>query len=223
MVLLASMAQILLLAFCLILLPLRRLARAGVETPGAWRYLGYFSALGMGFMFIEIPMMQKMVIFLGHPTYALSVVLASILGFAGLGSLLSGRFDVLQPRNFRLLCAAIVVLILASALVARLVLPLLLGYSLPTRIAITVLCLAPPALVLGMPFPAGIRLLERRSPQLLPWGWAINGFLSVFSSIFCVVLSMAVGFTWVFVLAALIYLLGFAAVRREVEADAASP
>jgi hypothetical protein len=177
----------------------------------------------MGFMFIEIPMMQKMVIFLGHPTYALSVVLASILGFAGLGSLASGRIDFFRLRSFNALAATIVALILVTALVTRFALPLLLGYSLAQRVAIAVLILAPPAFALGMPFPLGIRLLERRCPQLLPWGWAINGFLSVFSSIFCVVLSMAIGFTWVFVLAAGIYLLGFAAVRTEIAASATVP
>jgi len=88
MVLLASLAQIALLALVLIFLPLRKLAREGLRAPGTWRYFGYFAALGMGFMFIEIVLMQKMVIFLGHPTYAVSVVLASLLGFAGTGALL---------------------------------------------------------------------------------------------------------------------------------------
>ena len=76
-------------------------------------------------------------------------------------------------------------------------------------------------IMLGMPFPTGIRLLEQRCPELMPWGWAINGFLSVFASVFCIVLSMIVGFTWVFVLSAFIYLLGFLAVGSEVRAEAA--
>ena len=62
-----------------------------------------------------------------------------------------------------------------------------------------------------MPFPLGVRLLERRAPQLIPWAWAINAFLSVFSSIFCIVLAMAVGFAMVLLLAALVYAAGFAA------------
>ncbi|MEE9126905.1 MAG: SAM-dependent methyltransferase, partial [Planctomycetota bacterium] len=175
------------------------------------------AALGMGFMFVEISMMQKMIIFLGHPTYALSVVLASILGFAGLGSLVSGRLPLLRRRNLHLLTAIIVVLIIVTGLVVRLLLPHLLGFSLAARIAMAVIILMPTAFVLGMPFPLGIRMLERRCPQLLPWGWAINGFLSVFSSIFCVVLSMAIGFTWVFLLAAAVYLLGMLAVSRRLE------
>ncbi len=217
MVLLASLIQIVVFAFCLIILPLRRLARAGIETPGSWRYFCFFAALGMGFMFVEISMMQKMIIFLGHPTYALSVVLASILGFAGLGSLVSGRLPLLRRRNLHLLTAIIVVLIIVTGLVVRLLLPHLLGFSLAARIAMAVIILMPTAFVLGMPFPLGIRMLERRCPQLLPWGWAINGFLSVFSSIFCVVLSMAIGFTWVFLLAAAVYLLGMLAVSRRLE------
>jgi hypothetical protein len=215
LVLFVSMLQIVVLAFVLILLPLWRLASVGVQTTGAWRYFCYFGSLGLGFMFLEIPMMQKMMLFLGHPTYSLSVVLATILGFAGLGSLVSGRFDMLRRDNFRNLVVAVVVLVVLAALGSRYMLPQLLGYAMPVRIAIAVAFLAPVAFVLGMPFPTGIRLLSEHAPQLMPWGWAINGFLSVFASIFCVALSMVIGFTWVFVLAAVVYLLGFLAVWRD--------
>jgi hypothetical protein len=215
LVLFVSMLQIVVLAFVLILLPLWRLASVGVQTTGAWRYFCYFGSLGLGFMFLEIPMMQKMMLFLGHPTYSLSVVLATILGFAGLGSLVSGRFDMLRRDNFRNLVVAVVVLVVLAALGSRYLLPQLLGYAMPVRIAIAVAFLAPVAFVLGMPFPTGIRLLSEHAPQLMPWGWAINGFLSVFASIFCVALSMVIGFTWVFVLAAVVYLLGFLAVWRD--------
>ena len=87
----------------------------------------------------------------------------------------------------------------------------LLGTPLSVRILVTAAVLAPLGLVLGMPFPLGIRLLERRAAGLVPWAWAINAFLSVFSSIFCIVLAMAIGFALVLLLGAAVYALGFAA------------
>lgn len=208
-VLLASLVQIVLLAALLIFLPLRPLAKKGLGAPGAWRFFGYFAALGMGFMFLEIVLIQKLVIFLGHPTYAMSVVLASLLGFAGLGSFLAGRFRSTGRPTLLRLVAAIAVAILATIGFLELGLPALLGLPLPARIACTVAALCPLGLLLGMPFPTGMRIAKERAPQLLPWCWAINGFLSVFSSVFAIVLSMMIGFTGVLVCSALVYVAGF--------------
>ena len=79
------------------------------------------------------------------------------------------------------------------------------------RVATVVALILPLGLALGVPFPTGMRIVDRNSPELLPWCWAINGFLSVFSSLFCIVLSMSIGFTPVLPLAAGVYALGFSA------------
>jgi hypothetical protein len=210
-VLLASLVQITLLAALLILVPLRRLSRQGVSTTGRWRVFVYFAALGSGFMFVEISLMQKLVLFLGHPTYAVSVVLTALLAAAGVGSLLSGRIGRPGPGALRALLVALPMLVLALAAAVDLLLPLLLGLSFAVRVAVVVLLMFPLGVGLGLPFPLGIRLLETRAPNLVPWAWGINAFLSVFSSIFCIVLAMAIGFAKVLVLGALIYALGFSA------------
>ncbi|MBI4880415.1 MAG: hypothetical protein HY812_12270 [Planctomycetes bacterium] len=215
MVLVASLGQIVLIAFLLLILPLRSLARAGIESPFRLRFFLYFAALGMGFMFIEICLMQKLVVFLGHPTYSLSVVLTALLGSAGLGSFLGARIERLTRRNLLCLMFALVALVLFTILAVNHGLPLLIGLPFWLRVASAVLLLMPLGLALGMPFPSGIRLVKELSPALLPWAWAINGLLSVFSSIFCIVLSMALGFTNVLLLAALVYALGFLAVPAE--------
>ncbi len=209
-VLLASLTQVLVLAVVLIFLPLRRLSRAGIRTAGSWRYFCYFAALGAGFMFVEIVVMQKMVIFLGHPTYALSVVLAALLVAAGTGSLVAGRIHVLSRRNLIRLGAAIVAAIAATCAFQTWGLDPLLGLPLPVRIGIAVAAQLPVGIALGMAFPTGMRVVEQNCPQLLPWCWAINGFLSVFSAVFVIVLSMIVGFTVALLSAALIYAAGFA-------------
>ncbi|MBX3462918.1 MAG: hypothetical protein KF830_07090 [Planctomycetes bacterium] len=213
LILLASLLQITLLAAALIFLPLRKLARDGLRVPGAWRVFGYFAALGLGFMLLEIALMQKLVIFLGHPTYALSVVLVSLLASAGVGSWLSGRIAEVRTRHLRLILLGIVVVVVANALAVNALLPLLLGQPLPVRILVVVALLVPTGLVLGMPFPSGMRIVEAQCPQLLPWGWAVNAFFSVFGSIFCIVLSMGIGFTNVLLAAGAVYAVGVLGLR----------
>lgn len=215
LILLASVVQIVLLAAALIFWPLRKLAKEGLRTKGVWRYFGYFAALGLGFMFLEITLMQKLVIFLGHPTYALTVVLASLLGAAGTGSLLAGRIREVTQRHVRLLTTAIAVVILVDLAAVNWLLPQLLFLSLPLRMTVVVLLLVPTGLLLGVPFPTGMRVLEKQAPHLLPWGWAVNAFCSVFASIFCIVLSMAIGFTNVLLVSAAVYAIGLSMLRVE--------
>lgn len=222
MVLIASQVQIILLALVSILLPVRSLERRGIRTPGKWYVFGYFAALGAGFMTAEIVLMQKLILFLGHPTYAVTVVLSSLLAFAGLGSLAAGRIAVVDRGSLVRLGLAVVVALLAVNLLVRHVLPLGLGLGLGARVALAVLALAPLGFVLGMPFPTGIRLVHDRCPQLLPWAWAINGFLSVFASVACVTASMAVGFSTVLLMAVAVYVVGFAAVVAWVESPASA-
>lgn len=203
-----SMVQIVLLAAALIFLPLRKLKHDGVRTPGTLRIFLYFAALGLGFMLFEIALMQKLVIFLGHPTYALSVVLTSLLASAGLGSLLSGRIQQVRKKHLLLILLGVLAAIAMNVYVVNELLPQWLGFDLWLRVTIVVVMLVPTGLMLGMPFPSGIRVLERTCPHLIPWGWAINAFFSVFGSIFCIVLSMAIGFSNVFYVAAGVYVVG---------------
>ncbi|MBL8755422.1 MAG: hypothetical protein JNK15_19130 [Planctomycetes bacterium] len=213
MVLLGSMAQILLLAALLIFLPLRKLAREGLRTPGSLRVFGYFAALGLGFMLVEIALMQKLVIYLGHPTYALSVVLVSLLASAGAGSFLAGRIVEVRRKHLAMILLGIVTVVALDVAAINWLLPTLLGIPLWARVAVVVVLLVPTGLVLGMPFPTGMRVLEAQSPRLVPWGWAVNAFFSVFGSIFCIVLSMGIGFSNVFWVALGVYALGLCGMR----------
>ncbi|MBW2419374.1 MAG: hypothetical protein JRH19_12560 [Deltaproteobacteria bacterium] len=222
-VLLGSLAQISLLAAVLILLPLRLLGRSRIATPQRWRVFAYFAALGAGFMLIEISLMQRMVLFLGHPTYAVSVVLTTLLASAGFGSLASGRIGVVSARVLHLMMAAILVILLCEIAAVAWLLPQLLGQAYVLRVVIAVLLLVPLGALLGMPFPLGIRVVAERVPVLLPWAWAINAFLSVFASIFCIVLAMQIGFTAVLVLAAGIYCAGILALAGMAKSPAAEP
>jgi hypothetical protein len=86
-----------------------------------------------------------------------------------------------------------------------------------------VLLLIPTGLVLGMPFPSGMRIVEAQCPHLLPWGWAVNAFFSVFGSIFCIVLSMSIGFTNVLFVAILVYGIGLLGMKTVATPAPAAP
>ena len=152
--------------------------------------------------------MQKLVIFLGHPTFALSVVLTSLLASAGVGSLLAGRIKLVRKKHLLLITLGILAVIVLDVVAVNRLLPAMLGMEIWVRVVAVIVLLVPTGLMLGMPFPSGVRLVEEQCPHLVPWGWAINAFFSVFGSIFCIVLSMAIGFSNVFYVAGGVYALG---------------
>jgi len=185
-----------------LLLVRRRVARA----PGRLAFLLYFACLGVGFIVIEVALVQKSVLFLGHPVYALAVVLFSLLVASGLGSLLSGRVEALRRALGRLL-PGVAGLVLLYILVLPPVFYGLVHLEAPWRVGITVALLAPLGLVLGMPMPLGIRLLAERSPGLVPWAWGLNGAASVLGSVGAVALAMVAGFDATLLVGAGFYLL----------------
>jgi hypothetical protein len=220
------LVQALLLASGLILWPLWRFQRRGLATRGARRFLVYFAALGIGFIFVEIGLMQRFILFLGHPVYSTSVVLFSILTFSGLGSFLSGRLlagkspspaaeagGEVDPRRVQ---RWIIPLLGMLTVIYVFVLPplfrWLLALDLTYRVGVSVLLLAPLGLLMGMPFPLGIRLVDRVNSTLVPWAWGVNGFGSVVGSILAVVIAQSYGFALVIGLAVVIYLGGLGAV-----------
>ncbi len=214
LVLVATLLQALLLGLLLILLPLWLIR--GERSPDAaprWRVLGYFTALGLGFLLLEIAFIQKLVLFLGHPLYAIAVVLAAFLGWAGLGSLCAGR---LQHRRAALPIAASAVAVLAVAYL--LLLPALFelaaGWPTPGRLLLGVLLIGPLAFCMGLPFPLG---LARLAPARIPWAWAINGCTSVVAAVLALLLALAIGFSGVVLVAAGLYLMaGLVAPRKPV-------
>ncbi len=209
----ASLLLSALLATALIIYPLRSRATALAANPAlAFRVLAYFAALGLAFITIEITLIQQFQLALGGPTIALATVLFALLGAAGLGSVLAER---LAPRTLRILLPVLVV-VLAGALVLA---PHLAGAMamapLPVRIAGAGIVTAILGVLMGMPFPMGIRLVGARGASLVPWAWAANGLFSVIGSAASLFAAMFLGFTAVTAAAIVIYLLGYLALRPE--------
>ena len=162
--------------------------------------LAPFGFLGLGFMLVEIPLLQRFILFLGHPAYAMAGVLGALLLFSGLGSSLSAR---VAPR--RTLEGVVGVVVLYGLGMPLLSGPLL-GLPFWARAAVTALGLAPLGMVMGMPFPRLLGALQEREPALVPWAWGVNGALSVVASILAALLALSWGFRAVLVVGAAAYL-----------------
>lgn len=184
-----------LLSAALVMLPLWVASRRKRIQPVELPYLGYFAALGVGFMLVEIPAVQRFSIYLGHPTYSLVVVLFSLLLFSGIGSRVTSRWPTERIQHaLRWIFPLLLVLAVAQALVAPTILFATQKWELPMRIALSVFLLAPLGLLMGMPFPLGIRWLSARNPAIVAWMWGINGTASVLGSVLSVILVLNLGF-----------------------------
>jgi hypothetical protein len=156
-------------------------------------FLLYFLAIGMGYILIEVAMIQKFVLFLGHPTYALTVVIFSMLVSSGFGSYASRKIIGDNPANLLKALGAVAVLV---AILAAIVQPILsAGVGLPffVKVAATVLMLTPAGFAMGLPFPTGLRMLERAHPPSVRWAWSLNAAASVLGSVGALVLALYLG------------------------------
>lgn len=166
--------------------------------------LFYFGSLGLGFILVEVVLSQKFILYLGNPLYSLAVVLFSVLIFSGLGSALSNRVGDARRALMVVIGIALVYPLLLDPIFNA-----TLGLGTPGRIAVSVALLAPLGLVLGMPFPLGVKALSKGSTSMVAWAWGINGYTSVLGSVLTVVLSIAVGFNMVVWFGACVYLIAF--------------
>jgi SAM-dependent methyltransferase len=198
----------------LIVFPLLRIRGAGLKTKWKWHYILYFAALGLGFIFLEISYIQRFILFLGYPTYSLTVILFSLLTFSGVGSYISGRLR-LSPRNLIFIAFGLLAFI---ALGYMALLPPIfnhfLGASMQARIAISLVLLLPMGLLLGVFFPTGIKIISAENKRFIPWAWGINGCASVIGTVLSIIIAMSHGFSTVTILAIIIYAVGVCAMYR---------
>jgi hypothetical protein len=175
-----------------VVLPLRP-AIADVGQRLAIGGTAYFALIGAGFMSAEIGLLQRMSIFLGHPIYSLSIVLASLILTTGLGSLISDRLQLDRSRAFVPWCVATAAYLFALPYFLP---PLLHDFEaagLLTRAAIAIAAIAPAGLLMGQGFPTGMRLIAAVDARPTPWFWGINGAVSVLASVFAIAVSIAFG------------------------------
>ncbi|GAB0120226.1 spermidine synthase family protein [Acidisoma sp. 7E03] len=197
---LAVLAQAAVIALIVLALPL--LAGRRLRAAGTGRAAVYFSALGLGFLFVELVLIQYASVYLDDATLGFAVILAGMLISAGMGSLASGRIQ--RPRRAMWIA---VIGVLAWLLVLRLgawpAMLATLDWALPLRVVLVLLAAAPVAFAMGMPFPLGLGRMGRG--PFLPWAWALNGAFSVVATPLANLLAVQHGFSLVLGAAGLMY------------------
>ncbi len=206
LLLFALLLMVLLFSTVLILLPVfvglrQRSAVQAVGVNGRFRLLLYFTALGIAFLFVEIPLIQRWILYLGHASYSFIIVVPGILLSSGLGSLVARNPKL--PK--RALFALLVGLVFAAAFWFPRWMQPAMGWPLWAQILLTVLLLAPLGFLMGLPFPWGLIWLEEHAPGLIAWAWAINGCASVIAAVLAAILAMSYGFMVVIALGGLAY------------------
>jgi MFS family permease len=207
-VLLLLLAVAILFAAVFLLLPFVAIRDTWSKLPHKPRSALYFAALGFGFIFFEVTLIQRLTLFLGYPTYSLTVTLMSILIFTGIGALLSTRWTANPKRVLPWLLGGIALLTVFYELALTPLTDELLGLPLAARVPITFVLLAPLGLCLGMFMPLGLGTvaeLTEHKTEYVAWGWAVNGFASVVGAVLSTILAMSFGFRVVMIVALVIY------------------
>jgi SAM-dependent methyltransferase len=167
----------------------------------------YYAGLGLGYMLIEIYLIQRLGVFLSNPTYSASIVITVMLIFSALGNLVSGLL-----KRFRIIVVAVACALIAGGLCFYIFgldgfLTHFHASGLPARIFASMLIIAPVAFFLGMPYPNGLDSLQEHKPHLLPWAWGMNGGLSVAGSALARILAVSSGFPVLLGVGALVYIM----------------
>ncbi|MEN8686111.1 MAG: spermidine synthase-like protein, partial [Desulfuromonadales bacterium] len=202
-VLVAGLAALILtvLAVILVLLPLVRLSG---EPGSRFRTLLFFGGLGVGYMWVELAMIHRFEFYIGQPVYSAALVVAVLLIGSALGSMLTEQFSNEKPQRFTTLAF---IVLTTYVLTLGPILQSTIHFSLFSRVALAIAVLIPAALIMGMPFPLGIRLLNRTSRNEIPWAWGINGCLSVVGAAFATLIAVETGYSILLLLAAGAYFL----------------
>jgi predicted membrane-bound spermidine synthase len=161
----------------------------------------YFACLGAGFIAVELALLQHLTLLVGHPTFTLSILLCTILAAGGVGSALSNRVSM---RDACLVAAGLGAI---AAFVLPALIPVLLPLELGARIAVAVALIVPLGLVMGMPFPQGLRRTGQGSLPAPPFYWGLNGVMSVIGSVATVLVALVFGFQIAMLAGSALYLI----------------
>jgi len=180
------MVSVLVLGFSLapFLFLSRKIDLPRLRAKKAHLFVGYFSALGVGFMLLEVVLLQRFVLFLGSPTLSLSVTLFSLLFSSGCGSFVSGRVSEGRLRKLLLVVFPLICLLTFGYLLfLSSLLTSFLSFVIVFRIILSLILLFPLGFLMGMPFPTGLRILSQRLGENIKWMWGVNGMMSVLGSV----------------------------------------
>jgi spermidine synthase len=213
---------VIVIAFLFVPFAWLRKKRAGRSTVGIASIIPYFAALGMGFILIELALLQKLILLLGNPTMTFAILLFTLLASSGSGSLVSSRFIRDGTKNLAVVIAGIIALGTLYLLLFPQIIYSVIGEAFEVKVAVSIAILAPIGFLMGMPLPTGMRLLKAHRPERIPWMWAINGAFSVLGAVLAVALGIIYGSSLAMALGILVYgislAISFAWKKKAIEA-----
>ncbi|HCA42566.1 MAG TPA: hypothetical protein DEP28_04855 [Bacteroidetes bacterium] len=212
--LIVILIQSIIVAGFFILLPLKLVKDKG-DNKFNKNFLIYFACLGIGYIMIQVCLIQKFTLFLGQPVYTLLTVISSMLIGSGIGSMFSFKFFNNSNKKLVIIFSLIAVFVLMIGIFNPILFSNSVRLELIWRIIITVIIVFPLGFFMGMPFPIGMSLIENSQTKFAALGWGINGFFSVIGTVITIIMAMTTGFTIVFITAAIIYLLALILVIRQ--------
>jgi hypothetical protein len=185
------------------------------REKGVRRFLLYFVCIGAGYILIQVALIQKFVLFLGHPNYALTVIVFSMLVSSGLGSYYSRQMS----QRLSTVLIGVAALVSVLAFIAAPISEFGAAWPLPLKMAVTACLIAPAGFLMGMPFPAGLTRLEARFPQAVRWAWALNAAASVLGSVGAICLAIYIGLRLTLLIGGGLYLCALLLSRLQKSAD----
>ncbi len=201
----ATLLQGIIFGVIVILIPVFAPGVRFLHEKGKTTVITYFSMLGLGFMLVEMSVIQKLTLVIANPLYSVAVVISSLLIFSGLGARVSGRFRENPVKGITVAAAGTILGMLFNVALFAFFTDSFLSLPAAVRMVIAVLSLAPVGFFMGMPFPLGLQVLGDRKDAFMPWALAVNGSVSVFAAVLTNILSMHLGFWVVAVIAICCY------------------
>jgi SAM-dependent methyltransferase len=211
--LLFTLAMLALFALLCLIVPLLVFRRQGARTTGAVRLMAYFTGLGLAYMFIEVFFIQKLSLLLGHPAYAIAVTLGGVLVASGVGSALSTRVTWQPVTRITVAVVVLVILLCAHAWSLDLVVRWALAWPLLLRVLLALLTVGMAGVLMGVPFPTGLILLQGEAEGWVAWAWGMNGVGSVMASLVNLMITVTFGLRVALLSAAVIYCLALLMLR----------
>lgn len=197
--------QTILTAFILLVLPLFLIKKKDDEkTPKL--FLIYFACIGLGYIMIQVSLIQKFTLFLGQPVYTMLTVISTMLAASGIGSIFSKKFILRNDRYLLLTFGIIALLAILIGFLTPLLFSMLVRFDIIFRVFISFLIIFIIGFFMGMPFPAGFTMIKDRDRTFPAYAWAVNGFFSVIGSVMAIIFAMIFGFKIVFLISGIIYL-----------------
>jgi hypothetical protein len=169
----------------------------------------YFSCVGIGYILIQINLIQKYILYVGHPSYTLCLVLAGMLIFSGLGSLSSEKINLLKNQYLKsfILVALLPIIYLSVWIVPEILRENFYFNNFSIRSIFTILAIAPLSFILGIPFPNGLKFVNDNYPSLSPFAWAYNGWFSIIGAVLTTIISREYGYYYILTTSICVYVL----------------